>query len=202
MRFVPTIYCWRKSMRRTTLVAAGWGSNIPSTESYMTISKGSKMKGIKILRLVLFSALLLVFVAGIASADTVKCSSGNSKNVSYPCEGTEGNDTIYGDEHRNEIYGRSGDDKIYGRSAYDSLNGGEGSDQIVGGRGGDYIDAHDNLPTGGNYNDIVYGSAGNDYIYAADRNRDFIDCGKGDDTVDADFYDEVQRNCERTRLYQ
>ncbi|WP_170566128.1 calcium-binding protein [Ruegeria atlantica] len=60
--------------------------------------------------------------------------------------GTEGNDTLNGNEEANRFFGLGGDDTLNGRGGDDRLYGGAGNDVLEGGAG----------------NDTLYGGTGND----------------------------------------
>ena len=98
--------------------------------------------------------------------------------------GTDGSDTIFG-ENRNElilgkagkdlIRGYGGNDTIYGGSGSDQINGGDGQDIIHGNNGNDYF-------LGGNGEDTLYGGSGNDTIQGQADN-DTVYGGIGDDSL-------------------
>jgi Ca2+-binding RTX toxin-like protein len=56
-----------------------------------------------------------------------------------PCKGTNGNDTLTGDERANQIYGLGGDDQLKGGGGRDYLNGGNGTDWCNGNIGKDRL---------------------------------------------------------------
>ena len=87
--------------------------------------------------------------------------------------GTSKNDYLAGGGH---------DDTIFGLGGNDTLLGGAGDDRIYGGSGADII-------TGGSGADHLYGGSGSDTIFAADGERDFIDCGPGNDRAVVDSVD-------------
>lgn len=86
------------------------------------------------------------------------------------------------------LAGGGHDDTIFGLGGNDTLLGGAGDDRIYGGAGNDII-------TGGSGADHLYGGAGSDTIYAVDGERDFVDCGAGNDRAVVDAVDKVV-NCE------
>ncbi|QHU99091.1 calcium-binding protein [Synechocystis sp. CACIAM 05] len=80
--------------------------------------------------------------------------------------GTDGNDTITGDDQDNLLKGGSGNDTIYGGNGKDTIYGDDGDDVIYG----------NNSP------DLIYGGKGNDIIYG-DNAPDLIYGDEGDDTI-------------------
>jgi Ca2+-binding RTX toxin-like protein len=86
------------------------------------------------------------------------------------------------------LAGGGHDDVIFGLGGNDTLLGGAGDDRIYGGSGNDVI-------TGGSGADHLYGGGGSDTIFAADGERDFIDCGPGNDRAVVDSVDKTV-NCE------
>ncbi len=95
---------------------------------------------------------------------------------------------IVGTNKGDYLAGGGHDDVIYGLGGNDTLLGGAGDDRIYGGSGNDVI-------TGGSGADHLYGGPGSDTIYAADGERDFVDCGPGNDRAVVDAVDKVV-NCE------
>jgi Ca2+-binding RTX toxin-like protein len=120
--------------------------------------------------------------------------------------GTEGDDEIVtrSQDHSRELNGLGGNDKLEGGYGTEKIDGGAGADAINGGYGHDTI-------TGGPGADVIngdggsycswYGSCnvpfGNDTIYARDGEVDQIECGVGEDTVEADANDVVAESCEK-----
>ena len=120
--------------------------------------------------------------------------------------GTEGDDEIVtrSQDHSRELNGLGGNDKLEGGYGIEKIDGGAGADAINGGYGHDTI-------TGGPGADVIngdggsycswYGSCnvpfGNDTIYARDGEVDQIECGVGEDTVEADANDVVAASCEK-----
>lgn len=123
------------------------------------------------------------------------------------CEGTEGDDIIYG--AGNIIFGRAGNDYIstvgnstnviYGHDDNDTLIGSHGNDALLGGAGNDYYDgggAADTIieelhqsPAGTLVfsNDVISGGEGDDYIQSA-LGSDRIHGGPGNDRIYPDGY--------------
>jgi Ca2+-binding RTX toxin-like protein len=95
---------------------------------------------------------------------------------------------IVGTSKGDYLAGGGHDDTIYGLGGNDTLLGGAGDDRIYGGPGNDVI-------TGGPGMDHLYGGPGSDTIFAADGERDFVDCGPGNDRAVVDSFDKVI-NCE------
>jgi Tol biopolymer transport system component len=89
-------------------------------------------------------------------------------------------DVLRGTARGELICGLSGEDTLYGEGGRDTLDGGYGGDTLVPGPG----------------RDVVHAGYGDDEVFARDGDRDVIDCGQGDDTVQADRVDAVARNCE------
>lgn len=127
-----------------------------------------------------------------ATTNTVVCTGDTS------CEGTDGNDTIYGTDDTEIIDAKGGSDRVYGRDGNDSLAGDsdffpgedrfppgsqtllDGNDVVLGGPGGDSI-------TGNGGSDVLSGDDGNDAIFAAELSlrpgRDYVFGGRGDDHI-------------------
>jgi Ca2+-binding RTX toxin-like protein len=126
--------------------------------------------------LFLVMGVLLMITAGVALAqERIFCPPGGGT-----CQGTQGPDDIIGSEEADLIDARGGDDRVRGRGGDDDINGGAGNDRLNGGAGNDVI-------VGGPGNDQIFGGPGNDTIDARDEESDFVDCGRGTDTV---FFDE------------
>jgi hypothetical protein len=162
----------------------------------------------KALLLLTAMAFTLVLAGGVALAATFAC-------TTNPCNGTSGDDDIFGDdvaetinalEGNDHVDGLLGDDTIFGGPGSDANEGGGGtrglvgaedSDRVFGEHGDDFIDLA-TLDTPGS-EDFASGGPGNDTIHAFDGKQDIIDCGKG--RTDHVFYDKgldtVSRNCEK-----
>lgn len=114
------------------------------------------------------TALLVVALAGVALAATVKGDDANNE-----LRGTRGPDTI-------RAFG--GDDTVRGLRSNDEVRGGPGGDTLYGDRGGGTFYA-------GQGSDQVFGGRGDDVIHVEGDNapgsstRDRVDCGHGFDTV-------------------
>lgn len=129
--------------------------------------------------------------------------------------GTPGPDTVYLSASSDAYDGLAGQDQINGLAGNDCLAGGLGQDTVAGDDGNDLLaggDGGDGLREGSSGNDDIDGlepsgatsgidsvtaGAGNDDIKADDGVSDTIDCGSGQDRVDADAADTVLGNCER-----
>jgi hypothetical protein len=119
--------------------------------------------------------------------------------------GTDGDDEIItrSQDNTRVLNGLAGNDKleggygteqIDGGAGADAINGGYGHDTIVGGPGPDVINGD-----GGNYCGWYTCSVpfGNDTIKARDGEVDQIECGVGEDNVEADAIDVVAASCEK-----
>lgn len=115
----------------------------------------------------------------------------NSPQPGTKMIGTAHADRLIGTSQDDAIYGRGGPDRIFGMAGRDHLEGGGGDDWLHGGAGGDRL-------RGGGGSDHLDGGPGADVLLARDGKVDFIDCGRGRDTVHVDDRDRV-RGCERVR---
>lgn len=119
--------------------------------------------------LLVSAALALVLAGGVAlAATTIYCT------VAKSCQGTGGDDVIYGTESRDtiipydgndwveanggndEVRHSFGDDTIYGGAGDDTLRGGRGTDEIWGGAGKDLIDCAYLKPRAADVEDIAH----------------------------------------------
>jgi WD40-like Beta Propeller Repeat/RTX calcium-binding nonapeptide repeat (4 copies) len=91
---------------------------------------------------------------------------------------------IVGTAHADYLPGSGWDDVILGLGGNDTILGGAGDDRLEGGGGSDVI-------TGGSGADKLFGGPGSDTIYAADGERDYVDCGPGNDRAVVDAVDKV-----------
>ena len=94
--------------------------------------------------------------------------------------GGRGDDALRGSALDDRLAGFGGEDGIWGFAGDDGLSGGGGADEIYGGPG----------------RDALLGGAGDDFLETKDGERDYVDCGPGDDTVSVDMQDRVSRTCE------
>lgn len=114
--------------------------------------------------------------------------------------GTNETDLLYGTGYADTIYALADDDGLVGYWGDDLLIGGSGNDWIYGGPGNDRIHGNDGV-------ELLYGGPGNDVItVAGGRAKDYIDCGRGFDTVkkqpgsQAASTNVSTKDCERTIL--
>ncbi|MEA2385134.1 MAG: hypothetical protein QOH72_5105 [Solirubrobacteraceae bacterium] len=109
--------------------------------------------------------------------------------------GTQGDDTITGNDVGNRLSGGSGNDTITGGQGTNALRGGAGDDTLTAGNSGDAL-------VGGPGVDTINGGAGDDNISAADGVADKITCGAGTDSVSADATDTfaVPGDCEEVTI--
>jgi hypothetical protein len=144
----------------------------------------------KTMLVVASAALAMVVLGGVAWAATIRCPDYRPDNVE--CNGTPGDDTLYGTSNANVMYGWDGRDTMYGYNRMDWIQGGKGKDKVFGGRGDDgglsggvlgngfYPDASDDYVHGGRDSDIIialaqggvdrlYGERGNDFFSASQR---------------------------------
>ncbi|MBE9175218.1 calcium-binding protein [Synechocystis salina LEGE 06155] len=89
--------------------------------------------------------------------------------------GTNGDDTITGDDQANKLLGGTGSDSIYGGDGNDFINGNMGDDLLYG-------DIGDDTVRGGKDNDTLYGGEGNDQLYG-DLGNDSVFGDLGNDTL-------------------
>jgi RTX calcium-binding nonapeptide repeat (4 copies)/WD40-like Beta Propeller Repeat len=108
----------------------------------------------------------------------------------HTLEGSRFDDDIFGTSTADRIFGNAGSDVIRAQGGADTIYGGAGNDGIDAGPGSDVI-------IGGIGRDVVRAGTGNDVIRARDGERDTISCGPGRDTVYADQFDRVAKDCER-----
>ncbi len=94
--------------------------------------------------------------------------------ASLPVTGTEGNDTLFGNNNDNIVEGLGGNDSISGFAGDDQLVGGQGNDTINGGNDNDTLN-------GGTDNDQLNGESGDDILNGGTGN-DTLNGGSGDDT--------------------
>ena len=119
---------------------------------------------------------------------------GGSKGDGIDAE--NGNDHVDGGKGDDAIDGQGGRDSLHGEEGNDRVYGGFDDDRLVGGAGDDLLDGNTGL-------DRFSGGRGNDYIDAQFNERessqpvaDRIRCGPGRDTVKANTYDRIGRDCE------
>jgi Ca2+-binding RTX toxin-like protein len=112
-----------------------------------------------------------------AGNDRVSAGLGNDLTSGGP-----GNDSLFGGPGRDVLRGGPGNDRQFGGTGNDRIYGGPGRDRINGGTG----------------RDRIYGGPGTDVIDVRGGGRDYVDCGRGHDTVKADKHD-IVRACEHIR---
>jgi len=118
-----------------------------------------------------------VILNGIAENDTVR--------EIRAIRGTDGNDSITGDNQWNWLYGNDGDDYLDGGTGgLNRLFGGNGNDTIEG------ADTNDTLLNGDAGDDIINGNGGVDVLNGGTGN-DTLDGGDGNDTVNGDAGDDL-----------
>jgi Ca2+-binding RTX toxin-like protein len=94
--------------------------------------------------------------------------------------GGRGDDALRGSELDDRLAGFGGEDGIWGLAGDDGLSGGGGVDELYGGPG----------------RDTLLGGAGDDFLTTKDGERDYIDCGPGEDAASVDMQDLVSCTCE------
>jgi Ca2+-binding RTX toxin-like protein len=130
-----------------------------------------------------------------------------TSHVNGTFEGTEGADDLWiwsnmagGDS---TIRGLGGNDKLTSLDYSETIDGGAGDDTIQAGFGNDVV-------TGGPGKDKINSDGGSycgwyecnvpfgdDTVYARDGEADQVECGIGNDTVEADTIDQVAPSCEK-----
>ncbi len=94
--------------------------------------------------------------------------------------GTNGQDSMVGDQQDNNLFGLNNGDELHGRGGDDLLSGDRGADKLYGDEGDDVLD-------GGDGYDQLWGGAGADrFVFAAgDTRRDLVrDYEDGRDSLD------------------
>ncbi len=94
--------------------------------------------------------------------------------------GGGGYDNLRGSGPGDRLAGFGGGDRIWGLAGDDALSGGGGDDEIYGGSG----------------SDALSGGSGDDFLETKDGERDYVDCGPGDDAVSVDLEDRISGACE------
>lgn len=94
--------------------------------------------------------------------------------------GGRGDDVLRGSDLDDRLAGFGGEDGIWGLAGDDGLSGGGGDDELYGGPG----------------RDALLGGAGEDFLETKDGDRDYVDCGHGEDAASVDMKDRVSRTCE------
>ncbi len=121
---------------------------------------------------------------GIAEGGSLYGGPGNDRLISATrgnlLNGGAGRDHLTGVGAKDFFGGGTGEDRILARGGADSIDGGPGADFVAGGPGRDEIRA----------------GGGDDRVHAADRQRDIVDCGRGQDRAVVRANDRVL-DCER-----
>src|SRR5919199_1250250 len=155
-------------------------------------------------------------LTGTPANDTIRARAGNDRVFALAgddlvfgglgrdrIQGDRGNDTLNGGDGRDRIRGGQGadnisgdrgNDRLFGGDDNDVVNGYRGADFIVGGRGDDDLWAlarGDVAFQGDPIGDTLVGENGDDTFHVRDGEVDRVDCGAGNDTVQADQYDLV-----------
>jgi Ca2+-binding RTX toxin-like protein len=94
--------------------------------------------------------------------------------------GGRGDDALRGSGLEDRLSGFGGEDGIWGFAGDDGLSGGGDDDELYGGPG----------------RDALLGGAGDDFMETKDGERDYVDCGPGDDAASVDMQDRVSNSCE------
>ncbi len=94
--------------------------------------------------------------------------------------GGRGDDALRGSDLDDRLAGFGGEDRMWGLAGKDGLSGGIGDDELYGGQD----------------RDVLLGGTGDDFLETKDGERDYVDCGPGDDAVSVDMKDRVSRTCE------
>ena len=92
-------------------------------------------------------------------------------------------ETIRGTQGNDVLLGTPGPDRIIALGGADIITGGGGNDLLKAGRGTDIVDAGD----------------GDDAVFSRDGEADEINCGAGEDTVQADVFDTLT-GCEDAKV--
>lgn len=131
-----------------------------------------------------FSSGVFGTIEGTAGADSI-VTWGNGDSV---IRGLDGDDRIETGSKKEEIDGGAGADSIVAGSGDDRITGGPGADTILADGGTIYC---------GYY--TCQAPFGNDHVFVRDGEVDSVDCGVGQDVVEADANDVVASNCEDVR---
>jgi Ca2+-binding RTX toxin-like protein len=124
---------------------------------------------------------------GIAEGATIDGGRGDDRLISATggnlLSGGPGNDHLSGAEADDTLAGEAGRDLVVGLGGADRIEGGPSADRLAGGAG----------------RDEIYAGSGDDVIHAADRDRDLVRCGRGDDRAVVGSRDRTV-GCERVVL--
>jgi Ca2+-binding RTX toxin-like protein len=96
------------------------------------------------------------------------------------------------------VFGSVLDDTLTGSAAANDFFTGAGDDHVSAGAGRDNLfgDLGDDVLDGGPGYDLFLGGPGDDLILARDVENDYVVCGTGNDTVEADPQDTIDSSCE------
>lgn len=129
----------------------------------------------------IFSVMTTVTSSGnLAWAATIQCQP-------FPpvCNGTNGSDTMVGDDELNAMIGFAGNDVMTGKGGNDLLSAFPGDDVVSGGKGLDSIAGDtgaDRLAGGDGDDKIAHFTFGNNpNALDPDGSKDVVDCGLGND---------------------
>jgi RTX calcium-binding nonapeptide repeat (4 copies) len=103
--------------------------------------------------------------------------------------GGGGADTLSTGGLADSVAGNQGNDRLRTGAGGDELSGGDGDDLLSGEAGADTLE-------GGLGFDALEGGEGDDVLRSADGLADRVDCGPGNDRVDADTFDGIAPDCE------
>jgi Ca2+-binding RTX toxin-like protein len=158
---------------------------------------------------VVASMLLVALTAGTALAANINGTAGDDIIGPAPFNGVPltDADTIRALDGNDTVDGFCGNDKVFGGIGDDTLIGAENNDNVKGEAGDDTIDlaSFDTPPYSppctdtGPTTDRGVGGDGDDIFLAEDGNKDFINCGPGDDVVERfdDGLDVLSTTCEQ-----
>ena len=106
------------------------------------------------------------------------------KRLVHASYGTQGADTLNGDNSDNILRGLSGNDTLNGNGGNDTLYGGSGDDRLYGGDNDDHLYGgnNDDMLDGGTGNDYLVGGKGDDTLRGGKGDYDYMTGGEGDDT--------------------
>jgi Ca2+-binding RTX toxin-like protein len=109
-------------------------------------------------------------------------------------DGSDNDDTIFGDENANILNGHGGDDAVQGRQGDDKVNGGAGDDELNGNGGNDSVHGGrgDDTLRGAVGSDLLKGDPGEDTAYGG-RDDDRIHGGAGADFMDGGAGNDICR---------
>lgn len=146
------------------------------------------------MRLLLLAILLVGSAGAIPGAARTGCCPGPGGEDYAPVWSPDGSTLAF-------ISLGGGDDAALGQAGDDVLIGGKERDRLIGGEGADlfYGEGSGDVMLGGPGQDRLHGGRGEDRLLTADGEIDTLDCGSRMDSVVADQFDRVSRNCERVR---